>query len=80
MADQRLISQCCQSIRAAMVSGRYTVAVVELFHWCYALNLMSGLEVLISTLPVKGEESLDLQPPDTASPKLDNFISTPLPD
>jgi hypothetical protein len=35
---------------------------------------------LISTLPVKGEESLDLQPPDTASPNLDNFISTPLPD
>jgi len=27
---------------------------------------MSDLKVLISTLPVKGEESLDLQPSDTA--------------
>ena len=80
MAAQRLISQCYQLVRAAMVSGCYTVAAVERFHRCYALNLMSGMEVLISTLPVKGEESLDLQPPDTASPKLDNFISTPLPD
>ena len=29
-----------------------------------------------STLPVKGEESLDLQSPLTTSPNLDNFIST----
>jgi hypothetical protein len=36
---------------------------------------MSDLKVLISTLPVKGEESLDLQPSDTASPNLDNFIA-----
>ena len=80
MVSQRLISQCYQSIRATLVSGCYTVAAVEPFHLGYALNLMSGLEVLISTLPVKGEESLDLQPPDTASPNLDNFICTPLPD
>ena len=39
---------------------------------------MTDLKVLISTLPVKGEESLDLQPSDTASPNLDNFISSSL--
>jgi hypothetical protein len=32
--------------------------------------------ILISTLPVKGEESLDLQSPLTTSPNLDNCIST----
>jgi hypothetical protein len=32
--------------------------------------------ILISTLPVKGEESLDLQSPLTTSPNLDNRIST----
>jgi hypothetical protein len=36
--------------------------------------------ILISTLPVKGEESLDLQSPLTTSPNLDNCISTPLPE
>jgi len=36
--------------------------------------------ILISTLPDKGEESLDLQSPLTTSPNLDNFISTPLPE
>ena len=34
--------------------------------------------ILISTLPVKGEESLDLQSPLTTSPNLDNFISSSL--
>ena len=33
------------------------------------------LTILISTLPVKGEESLDLQSPLTASPNLDNLIT-----
>ena len=37
---------------------------------------MSGLMILISTLPDKGEESLDLQSPLTTSPNLDNCIST----
>ena len=37
------------------------------------------LTILISTLPAKGEESLDLQSPLTAS-QLDNRICTPLPD
>ena len=37
------------------------------------------LMILISTLPAKGEESLDLQSPLTAS-QLDNRISTPIPD
>ena len=41
---------------------------------------MSGLMILISTLPVKGEESLDLQSPLTTSPNLDNRISTPFPE
>ena len=41
---------------------------------------MSGLMILISTLPDKGEESLDLQSPLTTSPNLDNCISTPLPE
>jgi hypothetical protein len=36
--------------------------------------------ILISTLPVKGEESLDLQSPLTTSPNLDNRISTALPE
>ena len=36
--------------------------------------------ILISTLPDKGEESLDLQSPLTTSPNLDNCISTPLPE
>ena len=48
----------------------------------YADYLISDLKVLISTLPDKGEESLDLQPSDTAgdpsgcpvSLNLDNYI------
>ena len=43
--------------------NRYQPAMVLPDEW---------LMILISTLPVKGEESLDLQSPLTASPKLDN--------
>ena len=65
----------------------------DLMPWCAAWSivhrlpgvcwiLISDLKVLISTLPVKGEESLDLQPSDTAgdpsgcpvSQNLDNHI------
>ncbi len=40
------------------------LATVALVIWWIQ---MSGLMILISTLPVKGEESLDLQSPLTAS-------------
>ena len=66
MAGQSLITQSLQWILAIMVqldtglawSDRCQAAMVDPDEW---------LMILISTLPVKGEESLDLQSPLTAS-------------
>ena len=67
----RTISKANQSSQASRSDQAEVQAATKLAWSTAALLLcwiqMSGLMILISTLPVKGEESLDLQSPLTAS-------------